>query len=542
VFTSEPQSATAGQSLPTVRAAALDNTGAITTGFAGSVSVAIAANPSGGSLSDTTTVSAINGVATFHRLTIDRPGQGYTLRAVAPGTTLAAAESKPFDVAPPPPATGDLSVTTTTGGSNPPTSDYTVTIDGTASQSIHPNGTASFPGLASGTHTVALSAVPANCVVSGGNSRSVTVAAGTTASTTFAVSCSSQTGSLMVTTSTTGTTLPTGYTFAVDGGTGQAIGINGSATVAGLSALSHTVTLNGVPNNCTVSGGTSQTVTVPAGGTGTATFSVSCVAPAGSLTVTTSTTGSNPPTGYTFAVDGGTGQAIGLTTSVTVSGLGAGSHTVTLNGVPSNCTVSGGTSQTVTVPAGGTATAAFSVSCVAPTGSLTVTTSTTGSNPPTGYTFAVDGGTGQAIGLTTSVTVPGLSAGSHTVTLSGVPSNCTVSGGNPQTVTVPAGGTATAAFSVSCAPVPPVVTMPATDHVLVGLLYTVPASFTDAANAGPWTFTVDWGDGTLTRGTAQQPGPINATHTYILGTYQVRVTVVNSAGASGSATMVLSVP
>jgi PKD repeat protein len=84
--------------------------------------------------------------------------------------------------------------------------------------------------------------------------------------------------------------------------------------------------------------------------------------------------------------------------------------------------------------------------------------------------------------------------------------------------------------------------MPATDHVVVGLLYTVPASFTDAANAGPWPFTVDWGDGTSTRGTAAQPGPINATHTYILGTYQVRVTVVNNAGASGSATMVLSVP
>jgi hypothetical protein len=131
VFTSEPQSATAGQPLPTVQAAALDNAGAITTGFTGSVSIAIAANPSGGSLSDTTTVSAVNGVATFHRLTIDKPGQGYTLRAVAPGTTLAAAESKRFDVAaPPPPATGDLSVTTTTGGSNLPTSDYTVTIDG----------------------------------------------------------------------------------------------------------------------------------------------------------------------------------------------------------------------------------------------------------------------------------------------------------------------------------------------------------------------------------------------------------------------------
>src|SRR2546427_7373466 len=34
-----------------------------------------------------------------------------------------------------------------------------------------------------------------------------------------------------------------------------------------LTATGHTVTLSGVPTNCTVSGGTSQTVTVPAGGT-----------------------------------------------------------------------------------------------------------------------------------------------------------------------------------------------------------------------------------------------------------------------------------
>jgi hypothetical protein len=84
--------------------------------------------------------------------------------------------------------------------------------------------------------------------------------------------------------------------------------------------------------------------------------------------------------------------------------------------------------------------------------------------------------------------------------------------------------------------------MPATDHVLIGVLYTVPASFTDAANDGPWTFTVEWGDGLSTRGTALQQGPINATHTFILGTYTIRVTVVDARGASGSATMVLSVP
>src|SRR5438093_312662 len=84
-------------------------------------------------------------------------------------------------------------------------------------------------------------------------------------------------------------------------------------------------------------------------------------------------------------------------------------------------------------------------------GNLTVSTSTTGSNlDPDGYTVAVDGGPGQAIGINGSLSFTNLAAGSHSVTLSGVAANCTVSGGNSQTVSVPSGGTATAAFTVSC--------------------------------------------------------------------------------------------
>src|SRR5438445_9688406 len=84
-------------------------------------------------------------------------------------------------------------------------------------------------------------------------------------------------------------------------------------------------------------------------------------------------------------------------------------------------------------------------------GNLTVSTSTTGSNlDPDGYTVAVDGGPGQAIGINGSVTFTNLAASSHSVTLSGVAANCTVTGGNTQTVSVPAGGSATLPFSVTC--------------------------------------------------------------------------------------------
>src|SRR5207245_6074173 len=66
--------------------------------------------------------------------------------------------------------------------------------------------------------------------------------------------------------------------------------------------------------------------------------------------------------------DGTSSQLIGINGSVTFPGLAPGNHSVALSGVAANCTVSGGSSQTVTVPSGGTATAAFSVSCTATTG------------------------------------------------------------------------------------------------------------------------------------------------------------------------------
>ena len=84
-------------------------------------------------------------------------------------------------------------------------------------------------------------------------------------------------------------------------------------------------------------------------------------------------------------------------------------------------------------------------------GNLTVTTSTTGSSlDPDGYTVTVDGALSRAIAINGSVTFTGLSAGSHSVALSGVAANCVVSGGNSKTATVPAGGTVTASFTVIC--------------------------------------------------------------------------------------------
>src|SRR5207253_3120130 len=332
------------------------------------------------------------------------------------------------------PDVGTLAVTVTTSGSNTP-SGYTVIVDGSSSQSVGATGVATFLGLPSGSHTVLLSGVPSNCSVSGDNPRTVSLIAGLVAATTFTVSCTAPpppptTGDLTVTTGTSGSNIDAdGYTVTVDGNASKSIGTNGSVTFTGLSAASHPVVLSGVASNWLVRSGS-----LSAGRVAATTSAVSCTAvtstpTTGNLTVTTGTSGSNlDPDGYTVTVDGNASKSIGTNGSVTFSGLSAASHTVVLSGVASNCSVSGGTSRTVSVPAGGTASTSFSVSCTAPppqTGNLTVTASTTGSNlDPDGYTATVDGGASQSVGTNGSVTFTGLSAGSHSVALSGLAANC----------------------------------------------------------------------------------------------------------------------
>src|SRR5207249_1411315 len=189
---------------------------------------------------------------------------------------------------------------------------------------------------------------------------------------------------------------------------------------------------------------------LPAGELAHASYTTSCTALTGDLTVTTTTSGPNAPSSYTVTVDGGQSKTMQATGSVSYSGLTAASHSVQLNGVPSNCSVSEANPQTVTVPAGGTAQASFTITCAAPNQPRTATITTSGARQTRGYAVTVDGGQSKSIGASGSVSYSGLTAASHSVHLNGVPSNCSVSEANPQTITVPAGGTAQASFTITC--------------------------------------------------------------------------------------------
>jgi hypothetical protein len=88
VIVVQPRDTRIGSSItPAIRVAAHDNSGNIAGGFTGNITMAISANPSGGTLLGTTTLQAVNGVVTFSDLQIDKLGQGYTLVARAAGLT-----------------------------------------------------------------------------------------------------------------------------------------------------------------------------------------------------------------------------------------------------------------------------------------------------------------------------------------------------------------------------------------------------------------------------------------------------------------------
>jgi len=363
------------------------------------------------------------------------------------------------------------------------------------------------------------------------------------------------TGTLNVTTNTTANPPASGYTVSVSGAPSQSIAASATVTFLGLSAGTHTVTLNDVPSNCTVSAGTSQSVTITAGQPTSATFTITCTPPpptTGSLTVTTTTSGPSQPSAYTVTVDAGSSQAVGATGSVTFNNLGVGTHSVGLSPIPSNCNVSGANPQTVSITANNTTTASFTINCTATTGDLAVTTVTTGSSLPSGgYTATLDGGASQSIGLSGNVTFPGISAGAHTIALSGVPSNCSVSPGASQTVTVPAGGTVSAPFAISCITPPPpqnhppAVTAGGDQTVLIGALFNLSgASFSDQDHDGPWTVTIDWGDGGSDTFAMTTEGAISGSHSYhdlVLATHKLTITVVDAHSASGTASKTVNV-
>jgi hypothetical protein len=105
VFLKQPHDAAANDTITSadvepsagpVKVAFYDGHGNTINGSSADITLAIASNPSGGTLNGTTTVTAVDGVAIFDDLSIDAEGLGYTLHASAPGFTGTTSDN--FDI------------------------------------------------------------------------------------------------------------------------------------------------------------------------------------------------------------------------------------------------------------------------------------------------------------------------------------------------------------------------------------------------------------------------------------------------------------
>ena len=501
-FASSLGNARAGQPIsPPVQVTVQDSAGRVTLRDT-LVTLSLAANPSGDSLRGKKQVRSVNGVATFAELRLDKADSGYTLTAAAPN--LHPDTSAAFSVMPAPATvlafTGQPSVTMQDSAMKP--------VQVTAYDSLGNKATNFVGSIRLGIGTDG--SISKKAALAGGVASAVAGVA------TFPNLRIDSVGAGYTLTAAFGSAAPVDTSLPFD-------------IIAGPPPP---------PPPPTHLGFTQQPRPTEAGATITPPVQVAAF------------------DASEHVVQGFTGT-IGLALEPASNGgtLSGGTPINAVNGIatfPSLSVDKASTGYTLRATASGLTDATSSPFNITPppptTGDLTVTTSTSGPNPPSGYTVTVDGGQSRNLGLNTSTTYTGLTATSHTVQLNGIPTNCSVSEANPQTVNVPAGGTAQATFTITCtAPnQPPSVTAGGDQTVLVGALFSLSgAGFSDPNHDGPWTVTISWGDGTSSTSTASSEGSIGGSHSYpvtLLGhDYQLTVTVVDAHGARGSASKTVHV-
>jgi Tol biopolymer transport system component len=352
--------------------------------------------------------------------------------------------------------TGSLTITSATSGPATDPDGYTVAVDGANRGALGGNGAVTLSGLQPGSRTVGLSSVAVNCQIQGDNLREVTIAAGASASVAYTINCAPpppRAGTLRITTATSGLDADLdGYTLALDGGAGQPVPLNGVTTVPNLAPGDHTVLLGGIADNCSA-GTNPRSVTVAPETTTDLNIAINCSTVPSSVRVSVTVSGSPPdPDGFVAKLDAAEpGTPILTDGSALFTGVAAGSHTVALSGVAAHCSVTEGALRSVTVVAGAELDVPFAVTCGSSTGSIQVTSSTTGANLDSdGYTLTVDIEAAQDLGSNATLALDGLSAGTHVLALTGVAGNCHLDGENPRTVEVVPGATPAVTFAVSC--------------------------------------------------------------------------------------------
>jgi hypothetical protein len=405
-FGQQPGSTTAGASIsPAVTVEVLDSNGIVDTASTASITLAIGTNPGGGTLSGTLTQAAVNGIATFNNLSINKAGTGYTLTATSSG--LASATSSAFNISAGAatklvyttvPATGtagtafSVTVQSQDANSNPasPTSNTTITLS-----------KASGGGTLSGTLTGTIS--------TSGNSVTISTPVYSKADT-MTLTATATAGETSLSTVTSGNIVFSAgaatqlvYTTQPGGGTGGTAW-TAQPVVTVEDANGNTVTGSSASITLTITSGTPTS-----GGPGTLTCTTNPMTPNSGVATFTGCSINKVGTGYKLHASNGTltndSSALSITAGTAAKFVITGSGTQTA-GATNNLTI---TAQ----DAGGNTATSYAGSH-----SLTFSGANPSTNPVTNPTVTNSSGTAINFGTATPVTFTnGVSSAGGVMTL-----------------------------------------------------------------------------------------------------------------------------
>jgi Tol biopolymer transport system component len=258
---------------------------------------------------------------------------------------------------------------------------------------------------------------------------------------------------LVITTATTGLDIdPGGYLVVVEDVGSRTIGPSGTVTFEGVPSGSYLVELTGIPANCTLAGTNPRTVTTGSGDLLAGRFEVTCVQNLGTVEATVTSSGVDVPGGYSLVLGDTMNETVAANGVTVIGGVPAGDISAELV-LPGNCTLQGENPRTLAVPFSDAVATSYAVLCGPTEDMLEVMTSTTGEDlDPDGYSVVVNDTIIRPIGVNDAVSFSDLASGDHLVELTGVAANCTVSGDNPRTVTIPPDDAASTTFEVTCVP------------------------------------------------------------------------------------------
>jgi TolB protein len=257
-------------------------------------------------------------------------------------------------------------------------------------------------------------------------------------------------GAVRVIVETTGEDIDTdGYTVSVDGRVSTPIPET-NGVIVGVPVGARRVQLGGHEPNCSRQP-SERLVTIVAGDTVDASFSVRCRLRIGVILVTVAGEGLQfDVDGFTIGLDDNAARKTGVTSSVRLDSVAVGQHRITLSGLARNCTGMQA-ARDILVQFEVLASVEFQVFCEPVHGVVRVRARTTGEDhDPDGYTLSFqDEQPDLSIGANIETTVEKL-VGNYSMRIYDVFPNCAVAGENPRSITVREGQVTDVTIDVAC--------------------------------------------------------------------------------------------